>query len=140
MIDMHNTNKLCNHWPNILKAVDYHILCNVVILLIQTTFSPIFLQSIAHFCGAMVSPNIFSLQAIPIPFSRASAVQDIFNLAAEKLGFKFMVLKSKLVWLLLMHTQCLSKKLAISISCLTCICLKLLKMFLPYVAHRMHYK
>ena len=45
----------------------------------------------------MVSPNILSLQVIPVPLSRASAVQDIFNLAAEKLGFKFMVLKGKLV-------------------------------------------
>lgn len=41
--------------------------------------------------------NILSLQAIPIPVNRASAVQDIFNLAAEKLGFKFMVSKCKLV-------------------------------------------
>ncbi|KAA8523250.1 hypothetical protein F0562_009673 [Nyssa sinensis] len=35
-----------------------------------------------------------NLQAIPIPSSRASAVQDIFTLAAEKLGFKFMVMKN----------------------------------------------
>ncbi|KAD5317413.1 hypothetical protein E3N88_17359 [Mikania micrantha] len=34
-----------------------------------------------------------NLQAIPIPSNRVSAVKDIFNLAAEKLGFKFMVLK-----------------------------------------------
>ncbi|KAL8208449.1 hypothetical protein R6Q57_007861 [Mikania cordata] len=34
-----------------------------------------------------------NLQAIPIPSNRVSAVRDIFNLAAEKLGFKFMVLK-----------------------------------------------
>ncbi|XP_041005557.1 zinc finger CCCH domain-containing protein 64 [Juglans microcarpa x Juglans regia] len=34
-----------------------------------------------------------NLQAIPIPSSRAAAVQDIFNLAAEKLGFKFVALK-----------------------------------------------
>ncbi|XP_059432587.1 zinc finger CCCH domain-containing protein 64 [Corylus avellana] len=33
-------------------------------------------------------------QAIPIPSSRAAAVQDIFNLAAEKLGFKFVALKT----------------------------------------------
>ncbi|GMY36305.1 zinc finger CCCH domain-containing protein 64 [Fagus crenata] len=33
-----------------------------------------------------------NLQAIPIPSSRAAAVQDIFNLASEKLGFKFVVL------------------------------------------------
>ncbi|CAK9140534.1 unnamed protein product [Ilex paraguariensis] len=35
-----------------------------------------------------------NLQVIPVPSSRASTVQDIFNLAAEKLGFKFMVVKS----------------------------------------------
>ncbi|KAK9275164.1 hypothetical protein L1049_022423 [Liquidambar formosana] len=35
-----------------------------------------------------------NLQAIPIPSSRASAVQDIFILAAEKLGFEFVALKS----------------------------------------------
>ncbi|KAI7724500.1 hypothetical protein M8C21_028981, partial [Ambrosia artemisiifolia] len=35
-----------------------------------------------------------NLQAIPIPSNRASAVKDIFNLAAEKLGFKFMELIS----------------------------------------------
>ncbi|KAK1408548.1 hypothetical protein QVD17_40416 [Tagetes erecta] len=35
-----------------------------------------------------------NVQAVPVPLNRASAVEDIFNLAAEKLGFKFMVLKS----------------------------------------------
>ncbi|KAI3787110.1 hypothetical protein L1987_41327 [Smallanthus sonchifolius] len=35
-----------------------------------------------------------NLQAIPIPSNRASAVKSIFNLAAEKLGFKFMEMKS----------------------------------------------
>ncbi|KAK4602637.1 hypothetical protein RGQ29_011595 [Quercus rubra] len=34
-----------------------------------------------------------NLQAIPVPSSRAAAVQDIFNLAAEKLGFKFVALR-----------------------------------------------
>ncbi|KAL5835762.1 hypothetical protein ACOSQ3_015312 [Xanthoceras sorbifolium] len=35
-----------------------------------------------------------NLQSVPIPSSRAAAVQDIFNLAAEKLGFKFLATKS----------------------------------------------
>lgn len=35
-----------------------------------------------------------NLQAVPIPTSKAAAVQDIFNLAAEKLGFKFLATKS----------------------------------------------
>ncbi|KAF7143656.1 hypothetical protein RHSIM_Rhsim05G0020500 [Rhododendron simsii] len=35
-----------------------------------------------------------NLQAIPILPSRVSAIQDIFNLAAQKLGFKFMVIKN----------------------------------------------
>ncbi|XP_060209919.1 zinc finger CCCH domain-containing protein 64 isoform X2 [Lycium barbarum] len=34
-----------------------------------------------------------NLQVVPIPSSRASVVQDIFNMAAEKLGFKFTVVK-----------------------------------------------
>ncbi|XP_009793980.1 zinc finger CCCH domain-containing protein 64 [Nicotiana sylvestris] len=34
-----------------------------------------------------------NLQVVPIPSSRASLVQDIFNLAAEKLGFKFTIIK-----------------------------------------------
>lgn len=34
-----------------------------------------------------------NLQAVPIPTSKAAAVQDIFNLAAEKLGFKFLATK-----------------------------------------------
>ncbi|CAL5440417.1 unnamed protein product [Camellia sinensis] len=36
-----------------------------------------------------------NLQVIPIPSSRTSAVQDIFNLAAQKSGFEFLVIKSK---------------------------------------------
>ncbi|KAK2645375.1 hypothetical protein Ddye_020570 [Dipteronia dyeriana] len=35
-----------------------------------------------------------NLQSVPIPSSRADAVQDIFNSAAEKLGFKFLAMKS----------------------------------------------
>ncbi|CAL5369281.1 unnamed protein product [Camellia sinensis] len=35
------------------------------------------------------------LKVIPIPSSRTSAVQDIFNLAAQKSGFEFLVIKSK---------------------------------------------
>ncbi|PSS15509.1 Zinc finger CCCH domain-containing protein [Actinidia chinensis var. chinensis] len=34
-----------------------------------------------------------NLQVIPIPSSRASVVKDIFNLAAQKLGFKFTEIK-----------------------------------------------
>ncbi|XP_015571722.1 zinc finger CCCH domain-containing protein 64 isoform X2 [Ricinus communis] len=34
-----------------------------------------------------------NLQAVPVPSSRAAAVQDIFNMAAEKLGFKFVTMK-----------------------------------------------
>lgn len=34
-----------------------------------------------------------NLQVVPIPSSRASVVQDIFNMAAEKLGFKFTIVK-----------------------------------------------
>lgn len=37
--------------------------------------------------------SISSVQAVPIPTSKAAAVQDIFNLAAEKLGFKFLATK-----------------------------------------------
>ncbi|KAL6974538.1 hypothetical protein U1Q18_028723 [Sarracenia purpurea var. burkii] len=35
-----------------------------------------------------------NLQVIPVPSSRASVIQDIFNLAAQKLGFKFTVMKN----------------------------------------------
>ncbi|XP_059633104.1 zinc finger CCCH domain-containing protein 64 [Cornus florida] len=35
-----------------------------------------------------------NLQVVPIPSSKASAVQRIFDLAAEKLGFKFVVMKN----------------------------------------------
>ncbi|PHT73534.1 Zinc finger CCCH domain-containing protein 59 [Capsicum annuum] len=34
-----------------------------------------------------------NLQVVPIPSSRASVVRDIFNMAAEKLGFKFTMVK-----------------------------------------------
>lgn len=40
------------------------------------------------------------MQAIPIPSSRAAAVQDIFNLAAEKLGFKFVATRCKFLMFL----------------------------------------
>lgn len=35
-----------------------------------------------------------NLQAVPIPSSRASSAEDIFNLAAKKLGFKFSTIKN----------------------------------------------
>uniref|UniRef100_A0A1S4DYF2 C3H1-type domain-containing protein n=2 Tax=Cucumis melo TaxID=3656 RepID=A0A1S4DYF2_CUCME len=35
-----------------------------------------------------------NLQAVPIPTSRAHVVQNIFDMAAEKLGFKFVISKS----------------------------------------------
>ncbi|KAL2553721.1 Zinc finger CCCH domain-containing protein 64 [Forsythia ovata] len=35
-----------------------------------------------------------NLQAVPIPSSRASSAEDIFNLAANKLGFKFSTIKN----------------------------------------------
>ncbi|XP_031261073.1 zinc finger CCCH domain-containing protein 64 [Pistacia vera] len=35
-----------------------------------------------------------NLQAVPIPSSKAAVVQEIFNLAAEKLGFKLLAIKS----------------------------------------------
>ncbi|KAF2285137.1 hypothetical protein GH714_038787 [Hevea brasiliensis] len=34
-----------------------------------------------------------NLQAAPVPSSRVAAVQDIFNMAADKLGFKFVAMK-----------------------------------------------
>ncbi|KAJ4708649.1 zinc finger CCCH domain-containing protein 64 [Melia azedarach] len=36
----------------------------------------------------------YPAKAVPIPSSKAAAVKDIFNLAAEKLGFKFMSMQS----------------------------------------------
>ncbi|CAM8987550.1 unnamed protein product [Rhodiola kirilowii] len=36
-----------------------------------------------------------NLQAVPVPSSRASSVKDIFILAAKKLGFEFVVTKSR---------------------------------------------
>ncbi|KAK6944814.1 Cwf19-like protein, C-terminal domain-2 [Dillenia turbinata] len=36
-----------------------------------------------------------NLQAIPVPFSKASIAQNIFNLAAKKLGFSFTTTKNK---------------------------------------------
>ncbi|XP_052199797.1 zinc finger CCCH domain-containing protein 64 isoform X2 [Diospyros lotus] len=35
-----------------------------------------------------------NLQVVPIPSSKASVLQDIFTLAAQKLGFKFLVMKN----------------------------------------------
>lgn len=46
-------------------------------------------------CSIFFSISFEFMQAVPVPTSRAPAVQDIFNLAAEKLGFKFVTLKSK---------------------------------------------
>ncbi|KDP33838.1 hypothetical protein JCGZ_07409 [Jatropha curcas] len=34
-----------------------------------------------------------NLQVAPVPSSRAAVIQDIFNMAAEKLGFKFVIMK-----------------------------------------------
>lgn len=45
----------------------------------------------------------FFLQAVPIPLSRASAVKNIFILAAEKLGFLFVTTKSKFGFLMRIH-------------------------------------
>lgn len=44
----------------------------------------------------MLILTIYSfLQAVPIPLSWASAVKQIFILAAEKLGFQFVTIRSK---------------------------------------------
>ncbi|KAM0026666.1 putative transcription factor C3H family [Helianthus debilis subsp. tardiflorus] len=51
-------------------------------------------KDVVFFEWVYVKTSHANLQAIPIPSNRASAVKDIFNLAAEKLGFKFMELKS----------------------------------------------
>ncbi|KAA8534835.1 hypothetical protein F0562_029723 [Nyssa sinensis] len=44
--------------------------------------------------GIQPVANNLEHTVIPIPSSRVSAVQDIFSLAALKLGFKFMVMKN----------------------------------------------
>ncbi|KAI3752752.1 hypothetical protein L2E82_24789 [Cichorium intybus] len=51
-------------------------------------------KEVVFFEWVYVKTTHANLQAIPVPISRTSAVEDIFNLAAEKLGFKFTVLKS----------------------------------------------
>ena len=44
--------------------------------------------------GIFQDLNIFLfLQAIPIPSSRAASLHEVFNLAADRMGFKFEILK-----------------------------------------------
>lgn len=64
---------------------------NVQVIYLSLLYHQIWSQN----CGFYFQLNILS-QVIPVPLNRASALEDIFNLAAEKLGFKFTVLKSKL--------------------------------------------
>ncbi|XP_071698443.1 zinc finger CCCH domain-containing protein 64 [Rutidosis leptorrhynchoides] len=51
-------------------------------------------KEVIFFEWVFIKTTHANLQAIPVPINRASAVKDIFNLAAEKLGFKFTVSKS----------------------------------------------
>ncbi|KAL7589477.1 hypothetical protein Lser_V15G38867 [Lactuca serriola] len=82
------------HLPNTLTSPPE---CEIELVKFQKSLKDYFKnhgKEVVFFEWVYVRATHANLQAIPVPLSRASAVQDIFNLAAEKLGFKFMVLKS----------------------------------------------
>ncbi|KAK3025764.1 hypothetical protein RJ639_041920 [Escallonia herrerae] len=81
------------HLPNTLSSPPE---CEVELVRFQDSLKVYFKnqgKEVVFFEWVSVRGTHANLQAIPIPSSRASVVQDIFNLAAEKLGFKFMALK-----------------------------------------------
>ncbi|KAK3014714.1 hypothetical protein RJ639_008384, partial [Escallonia herrerae] len=81
------------HLPNTLSSPPE---CEVELVRFQDSLKVYFKnqgKDVVFFEWVSVRGTHANLQAIPIPSSRASVVQDIFNLAAEKLGFKFMALK-----------------------------------------------
>ncbi|CAH1412543.1 unnamed protein product [Lactuca virosa] len=82
------------HLPNTLTSPPE---CEIELVKFQKILKDYFKshgKEVVFFEWVYVRATHANLQAIPVPLSRASVVQDIFNLAAEKLGFKFMVLKS----------------------------------------------
>ncbi|XP_024967831.1 zinc finger CCCH domain-containing protein 64 isoform X2 [Cynara cardunculus var. scolymus] len=82
------------HLPNTLSSPPE---CEIELVRFQNSLKAYFKnqrKEVVFFEWVYIRGTHANLQAIPIPLSRASAVQDIFNLAAEKLGFKFMLLKS----------------------------------------------
>ncbi|KAJ9547892.1 hypothetical protein OSB04_020435 [Centaurea solstitialis] len=82
------------HLPNTLSSPPE---CEIELVRFQNSLRAYFKNNrkeVVFFEWVYIRGTHANLQAIPIPLSRASAVQDIFNLAAEKLGFKFTVLKS----------------------------------------------
>lgn len=93
------------HLPNTLTSPPE---CEIELVRFQKSLKDYFKshgKEVVFFEWVYIRATHANLQAIPVPLSRASAVQDIFNLAAEKLGFKFMVLKSK--WLFLFYLMSL---------------------------------
>ncbi|KAK2987540.1 hypothetical protein RJ640_021594 [Escallonia rubra] len=81
------------HLPNTLSSPPE---CEAELVRFQDSLKVYFKnqeKEVVFFEWVSVRGTHANLQAIPIPSSRASVVQDIFNLAAEKLGFKFMALK-----------------------------------------------
>lgn len=82
------------HLPNTLSSPPE---CEIELVRFQNSLKAYFKNNgkeVVFFEWVYIRGTHANLQAIPIPLSRASAVHDIFNLAAEKLGFKFMLLKS----------------------------------------------
>ncbi|GJR30074.1 zinc finger CCCH domain-containing protein 64 [Tanacetum coccineum] len=81
------------HLPNTLSSPPE---CEMELVKFQNSLKAYFKshkKEVVFFEWVYIKTSHANLQAIPIPVNRASAVQDIFNLAAEKLGFKFMVSK-----------------------------------------------
>nr|XP_043616736.1 zinc finger CCCH domain-containing protein 64 [Erigeron canadensis] len=82
------------HLPNTLSSPQE---CEIEFVKFQNSLKAYFKshkKEVVFFEWVYIKTSHANLQAIPIPLNRASALQDIFNLAAEKLGFEFMVLKS----------------------------------------------
>ncbi|PWA76004.1 cwfJ-like family protein / zinc finger (CCCH-type) family protein [Artemisia annua] len=81
------------HLPNTLSSPPE---CEVELVRFQNSLKAYFKshkKEVVFFEWVYIKTSHANLQVIPIPVNRASAVQDIFNLAAEKLGFKFIVSK-----------------------------------------------
>ncbi|KAM7515640.1 hypothetical protein LguiA_005223 [Lonicera macranthoides] len=82
------------HLPNTLSSPQE---CEIELVTFQNSLRTYFKnkgKEVIFFEWVFIRGTHANLQAVPVPTSRAPAVQDIFNLAAEKLGFKFVTLRN----------------------------------------------
>ncbi|KAL8093926.1 zinc finger CCCH domain-containing protein 64 [Apium graveolens] len=82
------------HLPNTLSSPEE---CEIDIVKFQNSLRSYFKEQakeVVFFEWIFIRGTHANLQAIPIPSSRAASLHVVFNLAAERMGFKFQIFKN----------------------------------------------